>query len=273
VVLGHLRQDGRARTVVIDGVDEAREPGRLITDLLGPLARLGGQTSLVRLVLGLRSSRPDEQGAADPGQGLLDLLRRATQPREISLFRTDQQPAVTHDITAYVDSLLCAEGPYAPHGDVRTAAVVATHVTPSFLDARLAGQRLREAPTRQDLDDPHWLATLADGTLSLFREDLADVAADLALPADWLLAVLRAAAFAQGRGLPWSDVWPSVAGAVLGDDLPNANAVIRAVLGSRLSGYLTQDVEDDRIVHRPSHERLAEALRDAAGSLLPARGT
>jgi hypothetical protein len=251
IVLAQLRADSRVRTVVIDGVDEAREPGRLITDLLGPLARLGGQTSLVRLVLGLRSSRADDQGSSDPGQGLLELLHRATQPRTIVLFRTDEQPAVTHDITAYVDSLLCAEGPYAPTGDVRTAAVVATQVT------------------RQDLDDPLWLATLADGTLSLFREDLADVAADLGVPVDWLLAVLRATAFAQGRGLPWSDVWPAVAGAVLGDDLPDPNAVIRSVLGSRLSGYLTQDVEDDRIVHRPSHERLAEALRDAAGRLLP----
>jgi AAA domain len=270
LLLGQLRSDGRTRTVVIDGVDEAREPGRLISDLLGPLARVGGRSSLVRLVLGLRSSRPDDQGAAvDPGQGLLDLLHRATEPSVITLFRTDEQPAVTHDITAYVDSLLCAEGPYAPDGDARTAAVLAAQVTPSFLDARLAGQRLREAPRRQDLDDPRWLATLADGTLSLFREDLVDVAEDLRLPVDWLLAVLRATAFAQGRGLPWSDVWPAVAGAVLDDDLPNADAVIRAVLDSRLSGYLTQDVEDDRIVHRPSHERLAEALRDAASSLRP----
>jgi hypothetical protein len=270
LLLAQLRSDELARTVVIDGVDEAPEPGRLISDLLGPLARVGGQTSLVRLVLGVRSTRPDDHGAAlDPGQGLLDLLRRATEPRQITLLRTDEQPGVTRDITAYVDSLLCAEGPYAPDGDARTAAVVASKVTPSFLDARLAGQRLREAPQRQDLDDPHWLATLADGTLSLFREDLADVATDLRLPVDWLLAVLRATAFAQGRGLPWSDVWPAVAEAVLDDDLPDADAVIRAVLDSRLSGYLTQDVEDDRIVHRPSHERLAEALRDAAGSLRP----
>ncbi|GAB88155.1 outer membrane protein assembly factor BamB family protein [Gordonia rhizosphera] len=267
---------GVERTVVIDGLDEALHPDRLVTDVLAPLISLRHphtRMPLVRLVLGLRSAKPtpDAALAGDIGHALLDQLRRATDLVPVRVERTDEEPSVSTDIEAYVTALLRREGPYT-HADTAVvaaaAATVAKRVAPSFLDARLAGQRLRAASTHQDLHDPAWLGTLAEGTVALFRDDLADVATAADRSVMEILAVLRAAAFGLGRGLSWSQVWAAVAEAILGRAVLDVDTLIAAVLASRLSGYLSQDVEDGRVVHRPSHERIAETLRDEAETLL-----
>lgn len=64
--------------------------------------------------------------------------------------------------------------------------------------------------------------------------------------------------------MPWGDIWPVMANAIHGEPISDVNSVISEVLHSRLAGYLTQDSEDGRIVHRPNHARLAEALTDKA---------
>ncbi|CAG7632629.1 hypothetical protein SIM91_44500 [Rhodococcus opacus] len=268
----HLTAEGARRTLVVDGVDEALHPDRLIAEFLGPLGNLrtADGTSLVRLLLGLRSAAPAQRDEHDgDGQGLLDLLRRSTGELPLDLRRTDNQPAVTDDIAEYVASLLRGRGAYGKDISAITPVVttVAEKVTPSFLDARIAGKQLREAAELQDLEDPEWLSTLADGTASLFRSDLAHVATAVERSVDHILAVLRATAFALGRGLPRSQVWPAIAAALADSPMPEADQVIDSVLHSRLSGYLYRDVEDGRVVYRPNHERLAEALRDDTGSL------
>jgi hypothetical protein len=258
--------------IVVDGVDEATYPDRLIAEVLGPLARIRGSAGkpLVRLLLGVRSEE-DSPTTEDPSPGLLDLLRRAaTLPSGPPVLRTDEKPAVTADVAAYLATLLGVSGPYVDDISAQdhVAQIVASRVSPSFLDARIAGEQLRDADNRQDLSDPEWLNTLADGTLSLFRADLTDTARLIGRPVAHVLAVLRATAFALGRGLPWADVWPATAAAVLDEPIDDADQVIDAVLHSRLAGYLAQNVEDGRIVHRPNHERLAEELRDNADALL-----
>lgn len=267
----HLTSEDRTVLIVVDGVDEATHPDRLIAEVLGPLARILGVQGnpLVRLLVGMRSEE-HQPAAKDSSPGLLGLLRQAANLPSVSVLRTDVKPDVTADIAAYLAALLGGSGPYA--GAVSPAdpvvEIVASSVSPSFLDARLAGERLRDAEIRQDIADPQWLATLADGTLSLFRADLTDTARAIGRPVAEVLAVLRATAFAQGRGLPWADIWPTMAGAVFGEPFDNAEQVILAVLNSRLSGYLTQDAADGRIVYRPNHERLAEELREGTAALL-----
>lgn len=260
-------REGRC-TLVVDGLDEAIDPETVVIDQLGPLLRLtdGRGRRKVRLVVGVRSS-------SGPGadHGLLDLLTRTAHPVEATLVRTDG-PDAAADVAGYVEALLAGpDGPYAgpdAEADRRAAAeAVAAVVAPSFLDARLAGQRLREAPRPQDLADPGWRRTLAEGTVGLLRADLAAVAHDPADAAE-LLAVLRAAAFARGAGVPWAEVWPAVAEAVLDRPLTDPHAVIGRVLAGRLSGYLTRDVEHDRVVYRPAHDLLAVALRQHPDRLL-----
>ncbi|MFE0776416.1 AAA family ATPase [Streptomyces sp. NPDC058861] len=270
----------RPVTVVVDGVDEAQQPRSVLSDVLVPLARLKGAdgSPAVRLVLGMRSSA---QGAEDgklrdaAADQLLDVLHTLLQAnaveQEVPLarMRTDG-PGVVGDITAYVRALLQMpeNSPYYGLGDAagQAADIIAQAVEPSFLDARLAAAQLRSAPAVQDTDEKAWRERLLEGTLALFSSDLRQVALDQSVRIDVLLAVLRAAAFAQGAGLPWAEVWPAVASAVLGAGAPGApgaqelDDVIRTVRHSRLVGYLVTGQEDGRVTYRPAHQRLTEVL-------------
>lgn len=241
----------RPVTVVLDGLDEATSPARLVWEVLGPLANLTsrGHGPLVRFAVGVRSA-----GDATPGS-LLALIDSVLPDTRV--IRADESPQ--GDIAAYVAAILNHPGgPYKEddHARHQVANVVAAHVSPSFLDARFAARALRARTTAQDVSDGSWLATLAKGTVGLLEEDLATLS-----DSRHALAVLRASAFAYGRGVPWAEVWPAMAEAVLGETIPEADELIARVLDGRLSGYLTQDVEDDRRVYRPVHEGLAADLR------------
>jgi hypothetical protein len=269
--LHEMTANGLPVTIVVDGVDEAISPLRVISDLLAPLARLttSADEPGVRMLIGVRSPNPRADGADETGDRyLLHALRRATEP-SVTL-RVDG-PDAQEDIAEYVRALLLGidTSPYADHQEDAAAAakVVAAAVAPSFLDARVAARRLREATMRQDLGDARWRDRLHEGTLGLLHDDVADVAAKTGYSREDLVTVLRATAFGLGAGLPWAEVWSAVAEAVRGERWPEADKVIAAVLGSRLSGYLVTDVADARVVYRPLHERVAEVLRDDPASL------
>ncbi|MFE7132400.1 AAA family ATPase [Streptomyces sp. NPDC057638] len=266
-------------TVVIDALDEARDPLALVNDIIVPLARLrlredGGA---VRLLLGVRSS-PAMSFATGPD--LRDdradqLLRRLTEalsaegvtPGEL---RTDG-PDCPGDIAAYAATLLTEpeDSPYRDDPAAATAAarIIAAEVAPSFLDARIAADQLRRAGERQDLTEDGWLDRLADGTTGLLREDIRAVSLSTGIPADLLVVALRATAFAPGTGLPWGEVWPTVAAVLATDaygpgyvDRDTADQAIRALRSSRLTGYLATAEEDARTVYRPVHQRLTDLL-------------
>ncbi|MFK0043921.1 AAA family ATPase [Streptomyces sp. NPDC090741] len=280
------RHRGGALTLVVDGIDEARNPTRVITDLLRPLTDLrmeGAETEqpAVRLLLGIRSSGGDPSagstaaGAPAPSD-LLSLLVRATHSGEP--IRTDDAGATAPDIAAYVGALL--QAPFEGQDDSTSvpdparhhelAEAMAQEVSPSFLDARIAAERLRALCVLPDPEDPEWRRTLRQGTEALLREDLAEVARSDGAPAEHLMTALRASAFARGAGLPWSDIWPAAVEALSPSAVHDPDAVIRQVLDSRLSGYLTTAVEDGRTVYRPIHERIGETLRDSPHTLLGA---
>ncbi len=75
-------------------------------------------------------------------------------------------------------------------------------------------------------------------------------------------AALRATALAFGPGIPRGDVWTAVLEAVLDADVPDANRVIDSMLGGPLSALLLRDIEEGRVVYRPSSQQLAQYLRD-----------
>jgi hypothetical protein len=95
-------------------------------------------------------------------------------------------------------------------------------------------------------------------------------------PADRQRAIhlLRAVAFACGRGLPWRQIWPRVANAVADDpDHTYGDRDIAWLLHSRLGAYLVTDHEDGITVYRLFHDVLRTTLREQADALLhpPAR--
>ncbi|MER6846987.1 AAA family ATPase [Streptomyces flaveolus] len=279
------RQRGEPLTLVIDGIDEAKNPTRVITDLLRPLSdlRMPDERPGVRLLLGIRSTRPDTSAAAEAPASraqtpdLLDLLVRATAAS--APIRTDG-PDTAQDIAPYVHALLGA--PYAGQEDgempsvpplgrhAELAEAVAREVTPSFLDARIAAERLRARCILPDPEDPEWLQSLREGTEALLREDLRDVADTHSTAAEQLMSALRATALAYGAGLPWADIWPAAVDCLSPTSVADPDDVIRKVWDSRLSGYLTNAVEDGRTVYRPVHERISETLRYAPRTLLGA---
>ncbi|MEV8311820.1 hypothetical protein AB0P36_31960 [Streptomyces flavidovirens] len=279
-------EEGETVTVVVDGLDESPDPGACLRDVLAPMAanaaglttasslpipEQGGCSATgsalppaglrgLRLLVGVRSSRPGspERGVGPSLGELLHDLRNFFPAAQV--VRTDGQ-RVREDVTAYVTALL-AGAPWGadPAMVTRAAATVASHVGHSFLDARLAAEQLRRSEDVALLSDPQWLSQLDRGTVGLFEEDL-DQVSDEGLSRDEALALLRAAAFGLGRGIPWAHVWPAVAQGLLQAPIEHADDKIRRLLGSRLAGYLTHDSEDDRVVYRPTHEQLGAILR------------
>ncbi|WP_329207129.1 WD40 repeat domain-containing protein [Streptomyces sp. NBC_01693] len=262
-------------TIVVDSVDEALSPARCVSDVLAPLAaliapgpalgRVPGQTGSaprgavgrgLRLLLGVRSSSPGPLAPAGlRGTSLTSVLHAAfPSAREL---RTDGE-GTESDIGRYTRALLENADGWGEPERAEAADLVARQVQPSFLDAQRAAEQLRSGGPSL-LRDREWLAQLADGTAGLLMADLRAAAGDL--PPAEALALLRATAFAQGRGMAWGEVWPAAAGAILGHPLAAADGKIDRLLHSSLSGYLSHDVEDERIVYRPAHARLTDILR------------
>ncbi|MFI5985893.1 hypothetical protein ACIBEA_34160 [Streptomyces sp. NPDC051555] len=281
---------GRPVAIAIDGVDEAADPAALISDLLRPLVRDGNRPrNEIRLLLGVRSPRNNEvgQGLAK-GDRLIDDIARVINapsldmetdappsgeietPAEIekiplTILRTDGDGNHA-EITRYAFSLLVdknhPESPYLnePDSALKVAEVIAGYVAPSFLNARLAADRARNRPARQNVNDPGWIKSLQDGTVALLHSDLEEVAENSGVALGELLGALQATAFSCGPGLPWADVWETALRAIHESAIQDAGKVIKTIQASRLAGYLATDVSDNRIVYRPGHERIAENL-------------
>lgn len=271
-------------TVVVDGLDESPDAGACIRDVLVPLAACAGgpggaeripipaqavdSTSTepppahrgLRLLLGVRSTSPGtpEAAVATGLRGLLQELLLVFPAAQV--VRTDGD-GTQADIAAYVTALL-AGAPWGADPEVIASAAerVARHAGRSFLDARLAAEQLRRGDGVSLLRDELWLSRLDRGTVGLFEQDLNQVGDD-GLNREEALALLRATAFGLGRGMPWAQVWPAVASALLQARLDHADDKIRRLLEGRLAGYLTHDVEDDHVVYRPAHEQLGVMLR------------
>ncbi|MFE9723039.1 hypothetical protein ACFYQ5_05455 [Streptomyces sp. NPDC005794] len=271
-----VKESATAVTIVVDSVDEALSPARCVSDVLAPLAGLltpeksvgrvpeqagrsgeGAARRGLRLLLGVRSSSPGPRAPAGlRGASLVSVLHAAfPTAREV---RTDGE-GTENDIDRYTRALLRNADGWSERDRTEAAALVARQVQPSFLDAQRAAEQLR-AGGPSLLRDGQWLAQLDGGTAGLLRADLVR-AAEAGLPAVEALALLRATAFAQGRGMAWGEVWPAAAGALLGHSMAGADGKIDRLLHSSLSGYLSHDVEDERIVYRPAHARLADILR------------
>lgn len=260
---------GNSTVLVVDALDEAENPA----GLANALARLtGGQG--VKLIVGVRSpSGPGQSPASSAGSGgsLADRLERLTTSARI---RVDHAPWWNQDdLREYTASYL-RHTPQSPYNQAdlhnlagRLADAIASRVGRSFLIGRLAANALTQRDNTVDPSDPTWLSTLDDDVVTAFRNDLQRVHPD---PEDRLAAVelLRAVAFAYGRGLPWGEIWPAVANAVADRNFKYGDRDIAALLGSPLSAYLTTDVEDDTTVYKLFHDALRNTLRDRWHDLL-----
>jgi hypothetical protein len=282
-----LLSPGDPVAVVIDSLDEAYQPAHFITTVLAPFVRAtrsqdpaaagppaatvpaqAGQTPAtrrrkVRLLLGVRSprratSRTPSSPLGAPAGDLLEQITRLFP--EASMLYTDTNPH--QDICAYVHALLRGQPGWSDAACAEAASFLSERSHGSFLNARLAVEQLRaheDGPRL--LHSEAWHKNLAAGVAGLLHHDVQEYARTSHLSADEALALLRATAFALGRGVAWSTVWPALAEAVLQMPLRDPHEKIGSLLNSLLAGYLTSDHEDDRVVYRPAHEHLAQILR------------
>jgi hypothetical protein len=273
-------------TMVVDALDEAQDPVGLLLTFLTQLNPASGQGK-VRLLIGVRSpgrSQTDAQAgsgdAADTetrGGSLAELAVRMLSAREI---RVDELPYWDDaDLAAYASSVLLQPtpngdpSPYLDHPDSaeQVSGVIARMVAPSFFAARIIAQSLAQRDRVQDPDDPSWRTLIDTGLRGVLRDELFRAFPDLQTRTR-AVHLLRAVAFAYGRGLPWRDVWPRVATAVAGDGRIYGDIDIEWLLSQPLSGYLVRDLEGGVTVYRLFHESLREGLRDEPTEYLDGPG-
>jgi hypothetical protein len=264
---------GSFTTVVLDALDEAEDP----IGIARVLAQLTASASL-RLLIGVRSpAGPDDPlTAAGPAGSLADQVERMFTARRL---RADHDEWWRqNDIRDYAASILrhTPDSPYRDPGRHAVAdelaGVIAESVGRSFLVARLTATALTQRHEIVDPHDPAWRATLDEGVVGAFRADLVRVFSE---PERRLNTVelLRAVAFAYGRGLPWGKIWPVVANAIADRYGKYGDRDIAELLASPMSAYLITDQEDGITVYRLFHEALRDTLRNRHHDLLRANST
>lgn len=277
-----LRRQPGPVTVVVDALDEAADPFSVLTSVLQWLDLPDPEPRRLRLLLAVRSLGTDNDGsvrqppsidgsAQQARQHLADLARQRLGGQ---LIRADSQPYWNdQDLADYAEEILHTVD-RSPYADIqhevirrRLAEVIVMGVGRSFLIARIVADSLAARPSVQDPDDPQFHAMLERGVLGVLHDDLWQ---SLLSPADRRRAIdlLRATAYAFGRGIPWLDVWPTVATAISADGTKYDDRDIAWLLDSRLSGYLVTDQEDGVTVYRPFHDALRDALRRGWDALL-----
>jgi hypothetical protein len=265
-------------TIVLDALDEAHNP-RAVVDLLARLTR-GMNANKVRLLVGVRSAGgPEDAYAKAEGGYNRPLADDAVIKLDARRLRVDDDPWWHQDdIRAYSASILSntAGSPYAAtrHQDVadRIARAIERRTGRSFLIARMTATSLAARSEALDPADEKWLAAIDAGVVGVFRDDLWQTFPYDQSRREDAVTLLRAVAYAYGRGLPWGNIWPAVANAIA-DRTRYGDRDIVDLLDSRMNAYLVSDREDGVTVYRLFHDMLRTTLRDDWEQLLVDPGT
>jgi WD40 repeat protein len=236
--------------IVIDALDEATNPQRVIEDVIKPL-----------------------QAIADGGTGhrLLVATRRPWVPflpaRRVEIDLDDPAYLRTGDIADYVSNVLTAADdpasptPYREHSvEARNVAEeVARIAGRSYLIAQVGARILTNTP---GMLTPNRVRSSWRGWAGVgqaFDADLARYGAEETRVRDLLIPL----AWSRGAGLPreiWADVATQIAGNLYtSDDI--------AWVLSAAGAYIAEALEDDRSVYRLYHQEFADHLRKAYASI------
>ena len=241
--------------VLIDAIDEAGDPSGLVTGLLNPLIR--GSPGALRLLLGTRPHLLTTALLGKPGQG-----------RYQAVDLDSGEYADPASMRAYIRRILLSsdslDSAYRPAGlyqaapaallDRATEAIGDAAGT-SFLVARITATTEATVTQLPDPTDPSWCQGLPKQAGEAMRRDL-----DLRLGEDAGKAaqLLLPLAYAQGGGLPWENIWPSLANALSpGRGYGNEQLIwLRKAAGS----YAVEGRADGRSVYRLYHQALTDYL-------------
>ncbi|MBB5166706.1 caspase family protein [Mycobacterium sp. AZCC_0083] len=252
-----LEEDVAPMIVLIDSLDEARDSHDLVTDLLQPLA--AGTRGKVRFLLGTR-----------PALLTAKLLRheKLGPPAEVNLDGVEY--ADPKGIRNHVERILLSEdaldSTYKPSGAYRdapkrqvrgVAAAIADAADTSFLIARIIATT---ESTRAEVADPNdrtWRESLPNRAADAIERDLEERLGEDVARARRLLLPL---CYALGPGLPWEDIWPTLAQRLT----PGARVTTEDLMWLRRAAgsYVVEGNASGRSVYRLFHRSLADHLRD-----------
>jgi hypothetical protein len=255
-------------TVVVDALDEATDPADLVDQVLSYVADSNDVTPMVRLIIGVRSPSRAEDVPVDRNRHrpLADYAKEKLHAAHIAV---DQEPWWNpRDIVSYAENVLLNTpgSPYSrsPEDERRArelAAALGTQAGKSFLVARMAASSLARREYTIDSADQQWNLTITAGVRGVFRDDLHS-ALKLAEDRERAVQLLRALSFAEGRGLPWFQIWPIITNAVANGPTYGDHD-IAWLLQTRLGAYVIIDHEDEVPVYRLFHHFLRDTLKDS----------
>lgn len=271
-VLDTLKKRATPFNVVVDALDEASEPDRIISDLLEPLHAVHA----VKLLVGTRL-----EYASKLGEGTFQL--RVDQPDYFE----------KADLEEYVTTRLFEEhkkGKRSPfRKNVRLIAKLAKSVAdntyPNFLIARLVTDEILNTPQKATylsgalfaalltISFPPSLGeVLSTGwrtALKLFLRSRTDFPSTVGRAFERFLSrfgsdeqkardLLKPLAWTEGAGLPWDVVWPALASALSGRFYGDDD--IRWALNNA-GAFIIETLEEGRSVYRLYHQAVTDYLR------------
>jgi hypothetical protein len=252
-VIAALHDRSEAPLLVLDGLDESRNPGDVLGSFLLPLlseVREDG-TRLVRAVIG---TRPDL-----PVQPLLD---QVDDRRTVRVDLDDVTPdGLEAALAAFIRTELVTAGGYRQEPAEALATAAARRLAGArlpwgeFLAARIFLQVLRRRPVVHDVAEAAEQGRRVPVDLrDLMLDDLRSSGGDR-----WSTAVADALAFAEGAGMP--EILIPVFAHAFAAEPPSATEVAGA-LKDLAPRYVREAMDTDgRTLYRLSSETLAEQLR------------
>jgi tetratricopeptide (TPR) repeat protein len=245
--------------IILDGLDEAApvQAGQLRMDLVEPLGRVA-KVLLATRTRAYEARLVDGRDAAERIDAGLSMV-----PQDSRVVDLAEAPHTQQDITEYVRRRLTGSG----HPDDQVESVAqevarrAVSDAGGFLYARIVTGTL--ARQVGDFAGQDWAALLGGSIAEAFAADLATVDPVLIDGRPVTAAgedLLRALAWAQGRGLPAGEIWQSMATALGTAGVTYGPDAVDAVL-ERYGRYIVEDDQDGRAVYRLYHRELVTHLR------------
>ncbi|WP_155948444.1 WD40 repeat domain-containing protein [Mycobacterium sp. URHB0044] len=252
--------------IIVDAVDEAADPLQLRDELLLPMTRHYG----LRLVLGARPNVVEGVSA----DLRIDLNAQEHHDPEAVVEYVSQLLMATHEPELHPAPPYRSASGIPDEQTVKIARAIASYATSSdgvesFLIAQVIARAVRSRPDRLNVDSSNWESQLPSSFNEAFEEELRGLG-DKQYVA---LILLEALAWAKGPGLPWENVWLSVAQAIQRLHPQSERRVtvsdldIRWLLSkdgalNRAGAYIIEDLgPGNRSVFRPFHDRLTDHLR------------
>ncbi|HUP61614.1 MAG TPA: caspase family protein [Thermoanaerobaculia bacterium] len=240
-ILERIEARKKPLRVVIDALDESPDAVAVARELLSPLAVQPN----VRLIVGARTPLRDE---------VINVAEEIDLDTPAYFDQEDVVDAVERRLLS--PGIAEVKSPYREDAQTRRVAEdIAKRAGSSFLIAQLVSSRLSRQQEVVDIDSPEWQKTFPRSWGEAYDQEMERFGAGRQRVRD----VLRALAYARGRGLPWERTWDAVASAIAGK--PCGRSDVEEVRRSA-AAYIRQDTEGGVSVYRLFHQTFAEYLQD-----------